>query len=89
LPRPALDRGQTIHLHATDDGLGPTGEWTIVHDDDGVWWSHNHGKGSVGLRGSATDLLMAITRRRSAAELGVEMFGDAAVWDGWLARTEF
>jgi uncharacterized protein (TIGR03083 family) len=88
-PQPALDRGQTMHLHATDDGLGPTGEWTVVHDEDGVWWSHEHGKGDVALRGSATDLLLAITRRRTAAELGIEIFGDTAVWDRWLERTPF
>ncbi|PRC49958.1 hypothetical protein C6A85_72030, partial [Mycobacterium sp. ITM-2017-0098] len=33
---PALDHGQTIHLHATEEQLGPTGEWTIAHDDDGL-----------------------------------------------------
>ena len=55
-----------MHLHATDDGLGPTGEWTIVNDEDGVWWSHDHGKGDVALRGPARDLLLAIgaARRR-------------------------
>jgi predicted lipid carrier protein YhbT len=87
--RPPLDRGRTMHLHATDDGLGPTGEWTITHDDDGLWWSHNHGKGDVAVRGSANDLLLAVTRRRTAADLGLEMFGDTAVWDGYLQRTEF
>lgn len=86
---PPLERGQTMHLHATDDGLGPTGEWTIVHDEDGVWWSHNHGKGAVALRGPATDLMMAITRRKTATDLGLDMFGDSAVWDQWLTRTQF
>lgn len=86
---PALDRGRTMHMHATDDGLGPTGEWTIVHDEDGVWWSHEHGKADAALRGSATDLLLAITRRRPVADLGVEMFGDDAVWNRWLERTQF
>lgn len=87
--QPALHRGQTMHLHATDDGLGPTGEWTIVHDEDGVWWSHEHGKGDVALRGSATDLLLTMTRRRTAADLDIEVFGEPAVWDGWLERTAF
>jgi uncharacterized protein (TIGR03083 family) len=88
-PPRALDRGQTMHLHATDDGLGPTGEWTVVHDEDGVSWTHDHGKGDVALRGPATDLLLAITRRRTAADLGIEVFGELSVWDGWLARTGF
>ena len=86
---PPLERGRTMHLHATDDGLGPTGEWTIVHDDQGVSWSHDHGKGDVALRGTARDLLLAITRRKTVADLSVEVFGDVAVWDGWLERTGF
>jgi uncharacterized protein (TIGR03083 family) len=86
---PPLPRGQTIHLHATDEVLGPVGEWTIVNDEDGVGWSHDHGKGDVALRAPAIDLLLAIVRRRTAAELGVEVFGDTAVWDGWLERTPF
>ncbi|MET0995641.1 MAG: maleylpyruvate isomerase family mycothiol-dependent enzyme, partial [Mycobacterium sp.] len=48
-----LDAGQTLHLHATDDGLGAAGEWTITGGDDGVAWSHEHGKGDAALRGSA------------------------------------
>lgn len=85
-----LKVGQTLHLHATDDGLGPTGEWTITSDTvHGVTWSHDHGKGDVALRGPAKELLLAVVRRRAAAEGGVEVFGDAAVWDGWLAHTPF
>jgi uncharacterized protein (TIGR03083 family) len=86
---PPLDRGQTVHLHATDDGLGPTGEWTVVNDEDGVWWSHNHGKASVALRGPARDLLLAVVRRKTAADAGLEVFGDTAVWDAWLDKTPF
>jgi uncharacterized protein (TIGR03083 family) len=86
---PPLDQGRTLHLHATDDGLGPTGEWTIVNDEDGIGWSHEHGKGDAALRGPAKDLLLAIVRRRSAADAGIEVLGDTAVWDGWLARTPF
>ncbi|MGE2729203.1 maleylpyruvate isomerase family mycothiol-dependent enzyme [Mycolicibacterium vaccae] len=84
-----LNHGESIHLHATDEELGPTGEWTIVHDDDGVWWSHNHGKGSVALRGPARDLLLTAARRTSVADSGLEMFGDETVWTGWLERTPF
>lgn len=86
---PALDLGQSVHLHATEENLGPTGEWTIVHDDEGLWWSHSHRKGSVAVRGPVNALLMATVRRRTAAELGLDVYGDTAVWDGWLARTPF
>ncbi len=85
----ALDRGQSIHLHATDDRLGPTGEWSIVHDEEGMWWSHTHGKGSVAVRGPAKELLLAAVRRRTVADVGLEVFGDATVWDGWLDRTPY
>ncbi|MDQ2636885.1 MAG: maleylpyruvate isomerase family mycothiol-dependent enzyme [Actinomycetota bacterium] len=84
-----VERGRTMHLHATDDGLGPAGEWTIVNAEHGVTWTHDHGKGDVALRGPAKDLLLAIVRRRSAADGGVEIFGDIKVWDGWLERTPF
>lgn len=86
---PALDVGQTLHLHASESELGPTGEWTVRHDDDGMWWSHEHGKGDVALRGPVTGLLLTIVRRRSAADAGVEVLGDNAVWTAWLERTPF
>lgn len=86
---PPVERGRTLHLHATDEGLGPTGEWSIVHDEDGLSWTHDHGKGDVALRGPVRDLLLAIVRRRRAAELDIEVFGEEAVWDAWLQRTPF
>jgi len=86
---PPLDAGLTVHLHATDDGLGPTGEWTITSDEEGVSWCHDHDKGTVALRGSATDLLLALVRRRSVDDGGIELFGQRAVWDAWLERTPF
>ncbi len=86
---PPLRRGLTLHLHATDAGLGPTGEWTITHDEDGLQWSHDHAKGEAAVRGRAVDLLLALTRRRTVAEAGIEVFGDAAVWDSWLSGTPF
>ncbi|MGH3639629.1 MAG: maleylpyruvate isomerase family mycothiol-dependent enzyme [Mycobacterium sp.] len=87
LHQPPLRRGLTLHLHATDDGLGPTGEWTITHDEDGLNWSHDHTKGEAAVRGSAVDLLLALTGRRSAADAGIEVIGDAGIWDAWLSQT--
>ncbi len=84
-----MPRGLSLHLHATDDGLGPTGEWTITNDEDGVNWSHDHGKGDAAVRGRAKDLLLATVRRRTTAEAGLEVFGDATIWDGWLSNTPF
>jgi uncharacterized protein (TIGR03083 family) len=84
-----LDAGQTLHLHATDEGLGQIGEWTITGGDDGIEWSHEHGKGAAAVRGPAKDLLLAIVRRQSADAAGIDVLGDRAVWDGWLDRTPF
>src|SRR4029078_8095309 len=57
---PPLEVGRTLHLHATDDGLGPTGEWTITSDSvDGVAWSHDHGSAYVHTRRAAQHLPLA------------------------------
>jgi uncharacterized protein (TIGR03083 family) len=85
----ATNRGgvpwDTIHLHAVDSDLNTTGEWTIA---DGLW-SHEHAKGDVALRGHVTDLLLALTRRRTVADSDLEVFGDEAVWQSWLDATPF
>lgn len=82
-----LDGNETIHVHATDPGLGDTGEWTAVAHQGRIAWSHEHGKGTVALRGGATELLLALVRRVSIADTGIELFGDDSVWQKWLDRT--
>ncbi len=82
-----LEGDDTMHLHATDPGLGEAGEWTIGVADGGITWSHEHGKGTVALRGGATELLLAMVRRVSVADTGIEMFGDDTAWQRWLERT--
>jgi len=82
-----LEEGDTLHLHATDAGLGEAGEWTVAVTGGGLTWSHEHGKGSVALRGGATELLLAMVRRVSLADTGIELFGDDTVWQNWLDRT--
>ncbi|CAM3393334.1 hypothetical protein BST27_23765 [Mycobacterium intermedium] len=82
-----LEGDDTLHLHATDDGLGEAGEWTAALDAGGITWSHAHGKGTVALRGGATELLLAMTRRVPVADTGIQVFGDDAVWQRWLDRT--
>ena len=85
-PLPLAD-GDTLHLHATDPGLGEAGEWTVGVDEGRITWSHEHGKGSVALRGGATELLLALVRRLPLADTGIALFGDDAVWQNWLDRT--
>ncbi|MFL0181927.1 MULTISPECIES: maleylpyruvate isomerase family mycothiol-dependent enzyme [unclassified Mycobacterium] len=86
-----LAEGHSVHLHATDDGLGPAGEWTISRPSgtDTVSWSHEHGKGSVALRGPARDLFLAVMRRVPIADTDIAIFGDAAVWQNWVDHTAF
>ena len=82
-----LEEGNTIHLHATDSDLSAPGEWTIGVSDDRIGWSHEHGKGTVALRGGATELLLALVRRVPVGDPGVQVFGDDSVWHNWLERT--
>ena len=84
-----IENGSTVHLHATDPGLGATGEWTLSSDGSRITWSHEHGKGTVALRGGAAELLLAIVRRKPVADTGITVFGDDAVWQNWLDRTPF
>lgn len=84
-----IEGDHTLHLHATDPGLGEAGEWTIRADDGRISWSHDHGKGSVALRGAATDLLLAVVRRVAVADTGIAVFGDTEVWQRWLDNTPF
>jgi uncharacterized protein (TIGR03083 family) len=86
-----LAEGQSVHLHATDDGLGPTGEWTISRPagTDTVCWSHEHGKATVALRGGARDLFLVATRRVGLADTDIAVFGDAEVWRTWVEHTAF
>lgn len=85
----ALEAGRSLHLHATDPGLD-VAEWTIRGGPDDIAFDHEHGTdATAALRGPARDLMLAIVRRRTASELGLEIFGDEAVWDTWLARTPF
>lgn len=81
-----LDPGVTLHLHATDDGLGTAGEWVVRGGDAGVGWEHGHVKATTAVRGSATDLLLGLLRREPIA---VEILGDDRVWTTWHERTAF
>jgi predicted lipid carrier protein YhbT len=60
----------TVHLHCTDG----EGEWFI--DTDGTV-ERKHQKADVALRGSASDLLLALQGRVDIDDL--EVFGDAAI----------
>ena len=82
-----LEDGNTLHLHATDPGWVTPANGRSVSTRARITWSHEHGKGTVALRGGATELLLAMVRRVPVADTGIEVFGDDAVWQKWLDRT--
>jgi uncharacterized protein (TIGR03083 family) len=86
---PPLDEGATLHLHATDEGLGEAGEWMVRRDGAVIGWEHGHGKGTVAVRGTATDLLLALLRRLPADDARLQVLGEPEVFTGWLRRTPF
>lgn len=86
-PEPPLEAGTSMHLHATDDGLGAAGEWMVRGAGGGIEWEPGHAKGTVAVRGAAVDLLLALMRRIPADDPRLQVLGDGAVFDGWLART--
>lgn len=93
-PDPPLAAGATLHLHATDDELGAAGEWllrgeAVEGSGAAVTWEHGHGKGDAAVRGTASDLLLGVTRRIRGDDARLEVLGDAAVWPRWLERTGF
>jgi uncharacterized protein (TIGR03083 family) len=79
----AAPLGGSVHLHCTDT----PGEWFIRPTADGVGLdvSAEHAKGDVALRGTASDLLLALYRRAPIEVLDV--VGDRGVGERFLART--
>lgn len=71
--------GESIHLHQTDG----EGEWLVRFDPHGVSVEHSHAKGSVAVRGPASDLLLLLWRRVDPRD--VEIFGDERLLMEFLA----
>lgn len=79
--------GQSLHLHATDDGLADgAGEWTVTFGADGLTWERGHAKGDAAVRGPGSDLLLLLWNRMPPSRL--EVFGDATVVDRWQASVK-
>lgn len=85
----ALPDGTVLHVHATDDGLGGDGEWMVRREDSQVLVEHGHAKGDVGVRGPAGALLLVLVRRVPPDDPQVQVLGDRALLDRWLAATPF
>jgi uncharacterized protein (TIGR03083 family) len=76
---PPLPSG-SLHVHCTDT----PGEWTVRIVDGALAVERAHAKGDAALRGPAEALLLRLWGRPQLAD-AVEVIGDAAVADQWLA----
>ena len=70
----------TLHLHQTDG----EGEWMLSSLNDQLVVGNEHAKGDAAARGTASDLALLVWGRRQPT---VEVFGDEAVLNAWLALT--
>ena len=84
-----LPAGRSLHLHATEGDLGPSGEWSVRGTEEGMTWEHDHVKADVAVRGPAGSLLLLLNRRLPADDPRFEIHGDRAVLDAWLAASVF
>lgn len=72
--------GGSVHLHCGD----VPGEWTVRLNAEGTYdIERAHAKGDCALRGSASDLLLALWRRRPVSS--IDVVGDADVAARFLA----
>jgi uncharacterized protein (TIGR03083 family) len=71
----------SVHLHCGD----VAGEWTVREADAGFVGVREHSKGDCALRGSASDILLALWRRAPLSHLDV--VGDADVAARFIAHT--
>jgi len=74
---------QSIHLHATDEGLGEAGEWLISLGDGAYEWAHGHAKGTVAVRGPAGLLLLLVYGRVRPDDARLQVFGDEGLLATW------
>jgi len=75
--------GGSVHVHCTD----VDGEWLIVPGDGlELHITREHAKGSVALRGPASDILLVLWRRLPIE--AIEVIGDSSVADRFLLRAD-
>lgn len=86
-PRGTTGAGETVHLHATDEGLADGtltgGEWLFRFGPDGVDVTHEHAKGDMAARGLAQELLLFVWNRRPVE---LSCFGETDLLAWWPER---
>jgi uncharacterized protein (TIGR03083 family) len=83
---PSLPAGASLALRATDQDLTES-TWTVLGRPQGVHWTGQPGSADLTLSGPATDLLLALLRRRPVEDTVISMQGDTELWRSWLALT--
>jgi uncharacterized protein (TIGR03083 family) len=93
-PRTGTAKGQTIHLHGTDqrggargDGQAPPAEWLLTLRPERIEVSRAHAKGDLALRGAVSDLELLLFGRPTLHP--VERLGDQSVLDAWYHEFRF
>jgi uncharacterized protein (TIGR03083 family) len=77
----AAPLGGTVHLHCTD----VEGEWIVREDAAGdITIERRHEKGDAAMRGTASDLLLALWRRVGLP--AIDVIGDVGVAERLIAR---
>jgi uncharacterized protein (TIGR03083 family) len=84
--RALLGPGRTVHLHATDSAGA---EWVADLTGAHQTWRRAHEKSAVAVRGPVSDLLLLVYGRRGVDDGGLEVLGDRALLDEWLAGVPF
>jgi uncharacterized protein (TIGR03083 family) len=75
--------GGSVHLHCSD----VAGEWTVrPNEAGGLDVTREHAKGDAAIRGDASDILLALWRRRPLSN--VDVVGDPDVAARFVARTD-
>jgi uncharacterized protein (TIGR03083 family) len=83
-----LPEGATLHIHASDGGAD--GEWIVTGGKGGgAVVETGHAKCDAAVRGPASALLLMLVRRLPADDPEVEVLGNRALLDAWLAATPF
>ena len=78
--------GQSLHFHATDADA----DWVARRDPDQVILDRSAPTDAdVTVSGPATDLLLAICRRRPLSDSSLDVAGDAALFNHWVGHMDW